>query len=117
MTGTRSVEGRRRGRCGLSFESLEDRSLLATFTVNSLSGGNAPGTLRWAIEQANATPAFDTVRFDGAMQSGTIELQGGLPMLTTEMEIDGTTHPAYQPGMPAFTIDGTALNSSTTRRQ
>jgi hypothetical protein len=110
MSGKRSAEGKGRGRCRLSFEALEDRSLLATFTVNSLSGGNTSGTLRWAIQQANATAAFDTVEFDPMIQGGTIALEGSLPTISTEMEIDGTTHPAYQPGTPAFTINGATLD-------
>lgn len=52
----------------LRVESLEDRRLLAVFVVNNAGDidddGNAlPGTLRQAVELANATPATDTIIF------------------------------------------------------
>ena len=36
-------------------EVLEDRRLLATFTVNSTLDDGSVGTLRWAVDQANST--------------------------------------------------------------
>ncbi|HEX4413045.1 MAG TPA: choice-of-anchor Q domain-containing protein, partial [Lacipirellulaceae bacterium] len=68
-------------RCGrpLSFERLEDRHVLATFTVTNLSDGpvsfpgSAPGTLRQAVYDANHTAGADTIEFAPSLQ-GTINL-------------------------------------------
>jgi hypothetical protein len=61
-------ERSRRGRT-LRFESLEDRRVLATFTVTNLNdatvngSGNAPGTLRQAIYDANISSDADIINF------------------------------------------------------
>jgi hypothetical protein len=63
----------------LHFESLEDRRVLATFTVTNLNDGPvsfpgaAPGTLRQAIYDANHTAGADVIQFDAGL-SGTINL-------------------------------------------
>jgi hypothetical protein len=63
----------------LNFESLESRRVLATFTVTNLSDavvvapGNAPGTLRQAIYDANHTLGADTIEF-AANLSGSVNL-------------------------------------------
>lgn len=63
-------------------ESLEDRTLLATFTVTSLSdgavniAGDQPGTLRQAIFDANANPDPDTIDFQPGL-TGTILITQG----------------------------------------
>ncbi|MCA9053827.1 MAG: hypothetical protein KDA75_08315, partial [Planctomycetaceae bacterium] len=57
----------------LTFERLEDRLLLATFTVTSLSNGGA-GSLRVAIVEANANAGHDTIDFQGTASEGTILL-------------------------------------------
>ncbi len=63
----------------LRFERLEDRRVLAVFTVSNLSDGPvafpgaAPGTLRQAIYDANHTPGADTIEFAATLQ-GTINL-------------------------------------------
>jgi CSLREA domain-containing protein len=70
----------RRRNDGRSFESLERRSLLTTFTVTSLADNTiADGetTLREAIEQANATAGdSDAIVFEAGL-SGTITLALG----------------------------------------
>ena len=61
-------EGRHRLRPELLF--LEDRRLLATFTVTStadtLDSNNNPtvGTLRWAVQQADVATSPSTITFD-----------------------------------------------------
>src|SRR5262245_41209997 len=62
-----------------SFEVLEDRRLLAVFTVNSNLDvvNNADGvlTLREAVAAANANPTtFDTVNFAASLNGQTIQL-------------------------------------------
>ncbi|HVT30107.1 MAG TPA: choice-of-anchor Q domain-containing protein [Lacipirellulaceae bacterium] len=53
----------------LAFEPLEDRRVLATFTVTSLgdaavtASGSAPGTLRQAVYDANHSPGADVIQF------------------------------------------------------
>lgn len=53
----------------LRFESLEDRCMLATFTVTNLTDatvtgpGSAPGTLRQAIYDANISSDADIIEF------------------------------------------------------
>ena len=68
-----------------------------TYTVTSLLDDGTPGTLRWAITQANADP-FSTIAF-GPSLTGTITLTGSLPVITSTMTIDG-------PGRSVVTIDG-----------
>src|SRR5882757_10053089 len=63
----------------LQFEQLEDRRVLATFTVTNLSDaavafpGNAPGTLRQAVYDANHTAGADVIQFASNV-SGTVNL-------------------------------------------
>jgi hypothetical protein len=59
--------------------ALEDRRLLSTFTVDStadtLTGGSpTTGTLRWAVEQANAATSASTIDFSLGSTPQTITL-------------------------------------------
>nr|MBA3484176.1 hypothetical protein [Pirellulales bacterium] len=96
-------------RCALSFESLEDRRMLATFLVTNtfdVDGGGATifGSLRWAVGQANATGAGDTIVFSDTLFNnngvGTpriISLNGGVLDITQPVDILG-------PGPRSLTI-------------
>ena len=55
--------GPRRAQRGLELEPLEDRQLLATFTVLNTNDAG-PGSLRQAILDANATPGLDAINFN-----------------------------------------------------
>ncbi|MBY0396756.1 MAG: right-handed parallel beta-helix repeat-containing protein, partial [Thermoleophilia bacterium] len=81
-------------------EALENRDLLATFSVTSLAGAGA-GSLRQAIANANLSPGADTINFQVA---GTIRLNQALPSITDPVAIDGTSAPGYA-GAPVVTID------------
>jgi hypothetical protein len=59
----------------LSFEELEDRRVLATFVVintqdATAAGATIFGSLRWAVEQANANPDADTILFSDNIFNG-----------------------------------------------
>ncbi|MCD6018564.1 MAG: hypothetical protein K0S53_1685 [Bacteroidetes bacterium] len=54
-----------------------------------------PGTLRWAIEQANANPGLDYIDFSISMTPPiVIQLQSNLPPISDVVIIDGNTQPA-----------------------
>ncbi|MGH7135531.1 MAG: hypothetical protein ACREHD_07310, partial [Pirellulales bacterium] len=97
-------------------EMLEDRALLATYTVNSTGpglGGAGETTLIEAIGEANAHPndssGPDVIDFN-IPGSGvqTISLQVALPTITDPVIIDGTSQPGYE-GEPLIDIDGNQL--------
>src|SRR5262249_52957328 len=67
--------GRLRLRPGLM--ALEGHALLSTFTVNSTSDDGSPGTLRWAIRQAQANRQAATIAFSKLFDAPqTINLTG-----------------------------------------
>src|SRR5262249_39803647 len=68
-------------------EALEDRLTPTTYHINSLFDDGSAGTLRWAINQANADPDPDTIDF---RVTGTIRLGGAaLPAITGDVTITG----------------------------
>ena len=72
-------------RCRPRLEALEDRLAPAAYHVTSLSDDGSAGTLRDAINQANANPGADTIDFQVA---GTIVLGGTqLPTITDALTI------------------------------
>ncbi|WP_417375674.1 choice-of-anchor Q domain-containing protein [Gimesia maris] len=78
-------------------ESLEDRTLLTAFTVVNTDDSGA-GSLRNAIEQANASAGADSISFDAALAGETI-------VLTTELQItDDLTITGL--GSDQLTLDG-----------
>jgi hypothetical protein len=82
---------RRRSRSlRLLLEILEDRTLLSTYTVNSLTdtgaGSGLAGDLRYCI--THATSGSDTITSEQGL-TGTINLTGALPDLTHSISIDG----------------------------
>ena len=74
--------------------------LLATYTVTNLFDAGA-GSLRTAIDEANAAPGADAIAFDVA---GTIQLTSPLPEITDTLAIDGSTAPGFT-SSPLVTID------------
>lgn len=88
----------------LDIQQLETRSLLATFTVSTLSDvsdgvftdGNQ--SLREAVERANLTPAADVINFKAGL-TGTINLSGTGLTVTNPLAING-------PGANLVTVSG-----------
>ncbi len=98
------VRARARARRRPGFDRLETRELLSTFTVTNTNNAG-DHSLRWAIEQANARPGGDLIKFDIPSRppySGvhTIELKSALPAITGHVTIDGYT----QTGAKANTL-------------
>ena len=81
-----------------ALQELEERRLLATFTVTSPAANSSSGTLPWAIAQANATSGSgaNTIQFAAALAGKTIVLSPVDPL--------GSNDPY---GPTAFTITGT----------
>lgn len=94
----------------LRFESLESRRLLAVFTVTNLdddpvaAAGDAPGTLRQALFDANATSEADTINFQGGL-TGTITLTEGELSVVQPVDIVG-------PGAELLTIDASGNDAT-----
>ena len=90
----RSLKRRRQQQLAnqLDFQSLEDRQLLATFSVTTLADGpvsgpsDLPGSLRQAMFDANANGEINEINFAAA---GTIELVSQLPTISSALTIDG----------------------------
>jgi len=104
----RCRDRRRTGR----FELLESRHLLAIDVTNLDDSGT--NSLRWAIDQANATLAGDTIVFRD-LSTGTISLQSQLPTLAksnTAFAFAGTTSALTIDGSAAVGADGLVIGKS-----
>jgi hypothetical protein len=68
-------------------QALEDRTVPSTFTVTNLLDDGSAGSLRWAVDQANATGGDQTIDFDATVFATpqTITLSG------TQLELTDTT--------------------------
>jgi hypothetical protein len=71
---------------------FESASVESTFQVTTTADAVTPvtpGSLRWAIQQANATPGLDRIRFALPACPGIISLNALLPDITDSVFIDG----------------------------
>src|SRR5262245_24099581 len=105
----------RRKSTGLRVERLEERQLLATFTVTNTgdlnpNGTVVPGSLRDAINQANTAPGADTIAFSIGTGQKSILPTAPLPTIIDTVTIDGTTH--AQTTGPGIEINGSLAGSS-----
>ena len=95
-------------------ETMEDRLLLATFTVNGTADDGSVGTLRWAIGQSNATAGSNLIKFAiGGAGVHTIAVTSALPAITVPVTIDGTSQTGYA-GSPLIELNGTAQGQTPT---
>jgi parallel beta-helix repeat protein len=110
----RSIRSRRHAsaawsnRYRLNLEALEDRRLLAIWTVNSTGDDGSQGTLRWAINSADddADPS-ESIRFNIGSGAQTIPIHE-LPYIGRgNVTIDATTQPGYA-GTPLITLSNAA---------
>ncbi len=99
-----SKPGSRRARGGLTFEALEDRRLLAVFTVTT-TAELVGGSLDQAVNQANSTPGLDTIQFNITPAGPQTLLRTlALPTITDPVTIDGTTQPGFA-GTPVVELN------------
>lgn len=82
-------------------------SFSATFVVTSTDGGTDAGTIRWAVEQADANPGADIIDLTGI--SGTIAFSGWAGGINAESEITFNG-----PGKDVLTIKGSDNNVTIT---
>jgi hypothetical protein len=64
------------------------------------------GSLRWAIDDANNHPGFDTIVFNIGSGAKTIKLNSDLPLILDAVMIDGFSQPGWT-GRPIIELDGT----------
>ena len=92
-------------RSRLFMESLEDRLAPATFTVTN-ENTSGPGSLRAAINAANAAPGADYIQFNipgGGVHR--IDLLSALPAIADRLTINAASQPGYS-GSPLIVLNG-----------
>ncbi len=82
---------------------LSPTVLAASFQVTS-TADSGTGSLRDAINQANANPGADTITFNSSV-TGTISLTSGTLQITDDLDIQG-------PGASVLTVDGSGIIAS-----
>src|SRR5262249_50210034 len=92
--------------------SIAPPTSLTTFTVTNTNDSGA-GSLRAAIQSANASLGADAIAFNIAGPAPyVINLLSPLPSVTDPVQIDGTTQPGFS-GTPLIQLNGTGAGSGT----
>ena len=84
---------------GLALLAIAPAAEAAVFVVNSTADDGAPGTLRWAMNQANAAGSQSSIEFDASLGGQKITLTSQLPLLNNgsfAIAIDGAGSPNLQ---------------------
>ncbi len=89
------------------FEVLENRQLLANFPVTSMADDGSTGTLRWAVDLANAAGSASSIEIELGNSSTTIILSSGALDLTNTAY---STTIYDGPGQGPVTISGNAAS-------
>ncbi len=109
------VRVKRDRRSRMCMEPLEDRQLMATFSVSSL-GDSGTGSLRQAIINSDSTPATvnnpNVISFSGLHNIAQIQLSSQLPTITQPVIIDGTTESSYNGAHPFVQLLGSSAGSA-----
>lgn len=87
------------------------QALGATLTVNNANDSGS-GSLRQAIQTANASTAPDTITFSIGTGAHTITLSSALPAITNSVVIDATTQPGYA-DKPLIELSGASVGSGS----
>ena len=93
---------------GASALTFEQTSPQSTFTVTNTNDAGA-GSLRQAIQDANASPGADMIAFNLTGGPTTITPATPLPEITDAVTIDGSTQPGFA-GAPIIEINGERVN-------
>jgi hypothetical protein len=89
---------------------LASPAFAATFTVTT-TNDSGPGSLRQAIQDANAAPGPDSIAFSIGTGHQTITLAGGLESFSGGGVIDGRTQPGWS-GTPLIEINGSGITGT-----
>ena len=95
----------------LAVEALEDRLAPATFMVTNADNGGT-GSLRWAINRANASPGADRIEFAVGTGLQTIDLTTLLPAISDRVTIAGQTQPGFA-GTPLIELNGASATDGS----
>ena len=115
---TRSSAGARSRRYRPVVDAIESRLLLSTIMVTT-TADDGPGSLRQAINMANAEGGTNTIAFDIPGSGPQVIMpQSALPPVTSPLIIDGYTQPGSRPNTsatadnaaPSIVIDGSAIS-------
>ncbi|MCU0871890.1 MAG: FG-GAP-like repeat-containing protein [Pirellulaceae bacterium] len=94
----------------LRFESLEDRRLLAVFSVTNTNDSGV-GSLRQAILDSNTSAGvYDTIRFNLGTSAKSIVPLSALPTVTDPVTIDGASQPGFV-DRPVVELNGSMAGS------